>query len=113
MDLFDDLTEWDSDTVTLLADAGWITVTREWWHDDGDMITKPMVRSSLKRTVRSGAVWKEWRVTFGEWKECRSVPEAGRKSGKRYVARLTNCWAVHAVEFTLTSLGAKRLKGTR
>lgn len=96
----DDLLELTQTAVTLLVDAGWIHITREWWRWENkgnvDMRSRSIDADSDARS--------EWMFPATDWFSIpvSRVPSAGIKSTTRIVADVVSDASLHRIEFTLT-----------
>ena len=106
MSLIPDITEVPETMVTLLVDAGWIRIEREWFRpadgerDETDVRHRMTPRSALCNCP-------EWKFPSSQWIPTRSIPATGGR-GNKWIWQVANDWGdEHAIEITITAKGRK------
>jgi hypothetical protein len=109
LNLIEDIRSVSEDMITLLVDAGWIRIDREWFgHSNDDIDEKFSLDFRFRMPSKtSKMVCKEWKFPCSFWAPTSRMPKA-KGYGTVWILHLENGMNDrHAVEVTITARGRK------
>jgi len=109
LNLIEDLRSVPEDMITLLVDAGWIRVDREWWANFNEEVDEHFstdMRSRMPST-KAKMICKEWNFPCSFWAPTSRMPKP-KGRGTVWIMHLDNgTYDKHAIEVTITARGRK------